>query len=353
MSDERWRWLDALRGLALGGIALVNLTWFTGYAVLDPAASAALSTASLDGVVRAAIHVLVDAKLYSLFALLFGIGYGLVHRRLGPGGWYRRMGVLLVIGALHANLMWFGDILGFYALVGIALPLTRRLSRRGLVLVALACLVAPVVLHAVMPPVERALGPSVVLDAFAQGSYGEMLVANAAFLKMRWVLALEEGRLFKIAGMVLLGIYVERRGIVARPAAHRPWLGRVALWGVAIGLPVELARAVLGPSGGLAVLMAAVGVPALAVAYAAAFALWPWRGLAPAGRMSLTFYLLQSASGIGLFYGCGLGGWGSVGPTLIVVFAGAQLWIFVRLGRWWFARFERGPVEALWRRLAR
>ncbi len=353
MSGARWVWLDALRGLALGGIALVNLTWFTGHAVLDPAASAALPTAAVDGALRTVIHVLVDAKLYSLFALLFGIGYGLVHRRLGPGAWHRRMGVLLVLGAVHATGLWFGDILGFYALVGFALPLTRRLSPRGLMVVALACLAAPVVQHGLMPPVSRGLGPSGALEAFAHGSYLEMLVANASFLEMRWILALEEGRLFKIAGMVLLGLYVERKGVVARPGAHRAWLRRAASWGFAIGLPLELVRATLELGEGPAMLMAAVGVPALASAYAAAFTLWPWRGLAPAGRMSLTFYLLQSVIGIGLFYGCGLGGWGTVGPTLIIVVAAIQLWVFVRLGRWWFARFERGPVEALWRRLAR
>jgi len=49
MSDDRWPWLDALRGLALGGIATVNLTWFSGYAVLDPTAAAAVPTAALDG----------------------------------------------------------------------------------------------------------------------------------------------------------------------------------------------------------------------------------------------------------------------------------------------------------------
>lgn len=99
--------------------------------------------------------------------------------------------------------------------------------------------------------------------------------------------------------------------------------------------------------------MAAVGVPTLASAHAAAFTLWPWRALAPVGRMSLTFYLLQSVIGSGLFYGWGLGAWGRIGPTLIVVLAGAQLWAFVGLGRWWLARFERGPVEGLWRWLAR
>ncbi|MEX1362427.1 MAG: DUF418 domain-containing protein [Nannocystaceae bacterium] len=352
MSGERWPWLDGLRGVALGGIALVNLTWFTGYAVLDEAARAALPTAALDPAVRTVIHVLVDAKLYSLFALLLGIGYGLLAPRLRPGGWHRRMGVLLMIGAAHASLLWFGDILSLYALVGSLLPLSRALRPRGLLVAALVCLGAPVVQYGIAAPAGVELGPAASLGAFGEGRYPEMLRANAAFLQMRWILAFEEGRLFKIAGMVLLGIYAVRQGLVARPRAHRSWLGCVALVGLVVGLPLELYRALAEPDGVVGVAVAALGVPALALAYAAAFAMRPCTWLAPVGRMSLTNYLMQSLLGIAVFYGCGLGAWGSVGPTLIVPLAGIQLWAQVRLSRWWLRHFERGPAEALWRRLA-
>lgn len=352
MSGERWPWLDGLRGLALGGIALVNLTWFTGYAVLDEAARAALRTAAFDPAVRTVVHVLVDAKLYSLFALLLGIGYGLLAPRLRPGGWHRRMGGLLMIGAAHASLLWFGDISSLYAVVGSLLPLSRALSTRGLLVAALVCLGAPVVQYGIAGPGGVELGPAAALGAFGEGSYLEMLRANAEFLHMRWILALQQGRLFKIAGMVLLGIYAVRQGLVARPRAHRSWLGRVALTGLVVGLPLELYRALAEPDGVVGVVLAALGVPALALAYAAAFAVRPCTWLAPAGRMSLTNYLMQSLLGIVIFYGCGLGAWGSVGPTLIVPLAGVQLWAQVGLSRWWLRQFERGPVEALWRRLA-
>lgn len=360
--SERWPWLDALRGLALAGIAFVNLTWFSGYAVLDEPARRALPTAALDPAVRTMIHVLVDAKLYSLFALLFGVGYGLLRRRLGAAGWIRRMGVLLLLGGAHANLLWFGDILGLYAVVGLALPLSDSLSRRGLVLVAITCLGMPALQHGLLAcwveagagaGAEVSLGPFAMLPAFGEGRYSDMLVANAAFLKMRWALALEEGRLFKLAGMFLLGVYAVRRGVVARPQACASWLRRVAVIGGVCGLSLELARVGLQPGTTLEIIGAALGVPMLAVAYAAAFTLRPWRWLAPAGRMSLTNYLMQSAIGVALFYGCGLGGWGRVGPTLIVPLVLVQLWVQRSLSQAWLRRFAAGPVEALWRRLAR
>ncbi len=280
-----------------------------------------------------------------------GVGFGLVYRRLGPSGWTRRMVVLLVLGGLHASLLWFGDILSLYALVGLALPLTRRLTTRGLLVVAAACLLAPLVQHQLWPPTTHALGPPGSLAAFAEGGVFDIWTANAEFLKMRWVLALEEGRLFKLAGMFVLGVYAERRGVVARPREHRRWLRRVAAVGLAIGLPVEIVRA-SSLAGSLPEVLGTVGVPALAVAYAAGLTLWPVCVTAPAGRMSLTFYLLQSVLGIGLFYGGGLVGWGRVGPAVIVLLALAQLGLCVALGRWWLRRHDRGPVEQLWRRLA-
>lgn len=357
MTRERWPWLDALRGLALAGISLVNLTWFSGYAVQEPSARQALSTAVFDPAVRAVIHVLVDAKLYSLFALLFGVGYELLHSRLGIRGWYRRMAVLLILGALHASLLWFGDILGLYAVVGMLLPLSRRLSSRGVLVVAIACLTAPVTQHVMTSSVTDSaaagLGPSGMLGAFGEGNVSQVWVANAAFLEMRWILALEEGRLFKLAGMFLLGAYAVRRGVVARPRAFRPWLRRAAVLGLAVGLPLEVVRAGLGPGTTPEVVAAALGVPALAVAYAAMLTLRPWLWFAPAGRMSLTHYLLQSVFGIAIFYGCGLGLWGRVGPVFIVLLVVVQAWVQRQISRWWLRRFGGGPVEALWRRLAR
>ena len=237
------------------------------------------------------------------------------------------------------------------------LPLSRRLSSRGVLVVAIACLTAPVIQHVVTSGVTHSaaasLGPSGMLGAFGEGDVSQVWVANAAFLEMRWILALEEGRLFKLAGMFLLGAYAVRRGVVARPRAFRPWLRRAAVLGLVVGLPLEVVRAGLGPGTTLEIVAAALGVPALAVAYAAMLTRRPWLWFAPAGRMSLTHYLLQSVLGIAIFYGCGLGLWGRVGPVFIVLLVVVQAWVQRQISRWWLRRFGVGPVEALWRRLAR
>jgi uncharacterized protein len=102
-----------------------------------------------------------------------------------------------------------------------------------------------------------------------------------------------------------------------------------------------------------------LGVAPLALAYAAGIALlwqrdWWQRRLttvAPAGRMALTHYLLQTVIAIALFYGIGFGWTGKVGPVLVVVLAVVVFGAQVQLSALWLRHFRYGPVEWLWRSL--
>ena len=131
---ERFAILDILRGLALVGIAVANFPEFALYTFLKPEAAAAMPTASVDSVVRFLQYVFVDGKFYTIFSLLFGIGFSIIManaERRGASGFrifYRRMAVLLAIGFLHLMFIWSGDILMLYALMGMLLPLFRRAS---------------------------------------------------------------------------------------------------------------------------------------------------------------------------------------------------------------------------------
>ncbi len=73
--SQRLVWLDALRGFALLGICLANFPEFSLYTFLSPGAAAAMPTADEDGVVRFLLYMLVYGKFYTLFSLLFGIGF--------------------------------------------------------------------------------------------------------------------------------------------------------------------------------------------------------------------------------------------------------------------------------------
>lgn len=149
---ERFAILDILRGLALVGIAVANFPEFALYTFLKPEAAAAMPTARVDGVVRFLQYVFVDGKFYTIFSLLFGIGFSIIManaERRGASGFrifYRRMAILLAIGFLHLMFIWSGDILMLYALMGMLLPLFRRASDRMLLSWAAALLFLPVVI---------------------------------------------------------------------------------------------------------------------------------------------------------------------------------------------------------------
>lgn len=382
---ERAQWLDALRGFALLGILLVNVAAFSGYAFLDPATKARLPWHAADPVLQFLAHALVEAKFYSLFSFLFGLGFALQMRRAEERGggfeamFRRRLGWLLAFGLVHAVFIWFGDILNFYALLGFVLLACRRLSPRALLVSALACLLAPIALYATFRSYSllAAAGPvaapeagarmRAIVDAYAHGDYGDVVHSNALIYVFAWVRRIYRFQLLRIVGMFLLGAWAGRIGLPYAREALRPLLRRVLVSGVALGLPLNLVFAAIGgddallpagPSGLLAVVSGSIGIPLLALAYAAAFALY-WRSrrgtrhwLVASGRMALSHYLAQSLVCATLFYGIGFGLFGRTGYAAGMVIALAVFALLAIACTLWLRAFAQGPMEALWRRLA-
>ena len=132
MKKERFAILDILRGFALVGIAVANFPEFALFTFLKPDAVAAMPTAGADRWVRFLQYVFVDGKFYTIFSLLFGIGFSIIisnAMRRGASGFrvfYRRMAILLGFGFVHLMFIWSGDILMLYALMGMLLPLFRN-----------------------------------------------------------------------------------------------------------------------------------------------------------------------------------------------------------------------------------
>ncbi len=137
--------LDALRGMALLGICLANYPEFSLYTFLDSSVTAAMPTAPVDTVVKYLQYIFIDGKFYTLFSILFGIGFSLMltnAREKGINGlriFYRRMAILLLIGLIHLVFLWAGDILILYAFVGFFLPLFRKLSDKNSSFPRLSC----------------------------------------------------------------------------------------------------------------------------------------------------------------------------------------------------------------------
>lgn len=374
--DNRIEMLDALRGFALLGILLANILLWSGWDFMSPAERIALA-----GPVQTQITVffhalLIDGKFYTLFSLLFGIGLHLQIERLDARGadgtriFRRRMLVLLAIGLVHLVLVWEGDILTLYALIGLLLPMFRNWSDEALLKAALALIALPLV----MVPLLAALGWQPGAPFFALGDgLGRQLGIEGSELSwlqrsdpaslLIWNLdgwlyriggLLESWRIPKVLGIMLLGMVIGRRVANNTLASDRRTLWRVMIGGLIVGLPFSIAYAVAGDMRQDS-LPSLVGTVPMALAYAAAFLLaWPrmnsvLRLFAPPGRMALSNYLMHSLCGIFIFYGVGLGLIGRVPPAgiyaiALLIFAGQMA-----LSPRWLSRFGRGPMERLWR----
>jgi uncharacterized protein len=381
---ERIHLLDVLRGFALGGILLANIQVLSGM-IFQPGGTPEWT--ETDRLAVFLVHVLIDEKFYSIFSLLFGIGFSILMGRTADRGaafaplFRRRLTILLGIGLVHALLIWPGDILVLYAVLGFVLLLFRNCSPRTILAWSAAILVSPVLVYlgflAVGIPDYLAAPPRVgggssvvelIYHAFRSGGYDEVLRANVFMFAGNWIRYFVQIRIPKVLGMFLLGVWLDRRGVFRDVERHKGLLRATALAGLVIGLPGNIAVATLAERGVflpasrlglLQISMAVVAVPALALGYASTLALL-WRGtagraltslLAPAGRMALTTYLTQSVAGIAVFYGLGLGLYGRLEPLEIYGIALAIFAAQLVVSRIWMSVFAYGPVEWLWRRL--
>ena len=371
--------LDGLRGLALLGILTANLWSFSGYSFLTSLQRQQLPTYELDRWVYAGLRVLIDSKFSTIFSLLFGVGFALQIGRWGPGrgfGRYyaRRMVLLLAIACLHAYALWSGDILRYYALAGLVLLLVRHWSDRALLLTGclLVAVVTPVVFllnEWLISPTADGLTGEKILSIFAQGTFQEVLQMNWRIDDVRNFWQGSPLVIVTTTGKVMLGYWMGRIGVFTRPTAHRALLKRWFWWGLGLGIPssvvfwaVRSGALVLTPSLAGLLFVVAGGMVLQSLFYISAFvqAFGSTRGaallrpLVPVGRMALTNYLLQTFTGLFLFYGCWPGPhlMGQVGAANLLLLGITVYALQVVFSHWWLATHEMGPIEWLWRRLS-
>ena len=373
---KRYVVLDALRGFAILGICLANFPEFSLWTFAD-----ASTYSGLDRVVQGVLTFFVDGKFYTLFSILFGMGFSIQLENAGQHTrtFYRRMIVLFLLGLLHLLFLWSGDILMLYAAMGMLLPLFRKLTTRGILLAAGILLVLPVLSDALLgsrlsDPVEaaqwRICGIYGITEAnFATwladaGSYREMFqfLLQGAVERM-WEFV-SSHRYFKVLGLFLIGYAAGREKIYADIAAHAGLLKRLLAYGLALGVNVGALytwSTLAGHPGGRVVhsLFYLFSVYPMGLAYAAAFLLLfnrtpqgrIWPVFAAPGRMACTNYLFQSVFGILIFYGVGFGLGGRLDLLQTELVALGVYAFQVGFSTLWMRRFRFGPVEWIWRML--
>ena len=375
---ERHQILDVLRGLALMGIALANFPEFALWTFLGGEEQAAMATAGVDRVVRYWQYVLVDGKFYTIFSLLFGIGFSLILARHGRRLFLRRMLMLVLIGFLHLMFVWSGDILLLYAVGGLLLTLFVGFNDKMLLTLAVGLIVLPVGFDALTEfcgvdfagpfydqwwQVATAQGiteanfATWLRDADSYGQVFAFLLQGACERLWEFV---EGHRLPKVLGLFILGYLIGKRRLYAR-LAELP-LRSVCWWTLVVGLPTSLAYAWSATQGhpwGLTAhaILYAVSVIPLAAAYATGLCLlylrgrdWPvWRWIAAPGRMALSNYISQSLIGIVLFYGIGFGLGTTFGLAAVELTALGVFLLQMLCSRLWLRWFRFGPLEWVWR----
>jgi len=375
--------LDALRGIALLGILLVNIFSFA-----QPHYSSPNAYGDLHGVNFAVwlfSHTFAYLKFLSIFSMLFGAGVYLFTSRIeGVGrqsGWlhYRRMLVLIMFGLLHAYFLWFGDILVHYGICGLLLYPFRQCPPRRLILIGTVILLIPILAGVfyirTMGPndfqeFEKDLHPtpSAVasdLATFRGGWLGQLSTrANEAFEFETTVFGWEY--FWRELGLMLIGMALFKLGVFSAALTRAVYL-RMIIAAILFGIPltwygvyanykvgwqsmsiyfrgelVDYVASLFVAFGWVGAIMLASKSPALRLLT------YPLKAV---GRAAFSNYILQTLICTTLFYGHGFGLYGHisrVGQFGIVLVIWALQLIASTL---WFRFFRMGPIESLWRSL--
>jgi uncharacterized protein len=392
-AGERIEAMDVLRGFALLGILLMNIEAIAG-PLFAGMTGTDLRLQGADRTVDALIYILVQGKFYTLFSLLFGMGFAVMMARAQQAGrpfaslYLRRTAGLLAIGLVHATLIWAGDVLVSYALMSLPLLLLfRGASQRSLPWWAMALYLVPVGLMgllgllsaaaqfdpsaaaAMQQALERQGAETLATIEAQRQAYGAGSFADATLQRVRDTGSMMGFLLifgFHVLGMFVLGSWFVRSGAIARPAGFPGLYAKLRWVALPVGLATMLASWAIEPEMAhdrmdlrmsIAFGLHAIGSLLMCLGYLA----WVVRGLqspawrrpltllAPAGRMALTNYLLQSLVCTLVFYAYGLDYFERMPrawqPVFVVVLFASQ----VAFSHWWLSRHSHGPMERLWR----
>lgn len=370
-------------------IAVANTPWYlygqaTGLTSIHP------STGSgLDRFIQAVLIVAVDARIYPMFAFLFGYGIVQLYRRQIEAGvadpdarrlLRRRHLWMLVFGFVHAGLLWMGDIVGAYGLVGLVVVALFFRRRDKTLIVWASVLTGLLVLFTLLGLISLPFIPAEEAESFnfletIAGVNAESNYLTSALLRVIFwpVLALMQGLISMVVPvMLLLAFWAARRGILEKPGEHLPLLRRTAVIGLGIAIAGGVPHAmyhlgalevgdhiswIFSATQPLTGLFGGLG-------YVALFALIAHRiqerqgahslpvvAIGAVGKRSLSSYLGQSVLFAPLLaaWGLGLGGHLNSATTAAIAIGG---WLVLAVGAYLSERRGiRGPAEKLLRRL--
>ncbi len=410
-STERIEIIDLLRGCAILGILVINIM---GYSMPEKAMEIPNAGGGHTGVnliVWSIGNLFFLQKFLSLFSMLFGAGMILMWRRIESSGrqfspiYYRRLGWLLLFGIVHAYFLWWGDILFYYAVCGLAVYPLRKLSARTLIVSGFLVYMVTSLFYigigfgigylkgeAETAALAQEEGKELTSDQEGSLSLWETLSKEIAptpeaiakeievyqsgywsiFAKRFLNVLLMQTIGFviyifwHILGMMMIGMGLFKTGFLTGLKSKKFYLATMVI-GYVVGfslsgyyvdqyinsgfaLDVLFGDTVI--TNRLAVIATLAGHVSLIILFYKSN-LWSWlrQSLIAVGRMALTNYLTHTVVFIFIFYGFGLGLFGTVDRLGQIWFVFGMWGLQLVISPLWMKRFRFGPVEWLWRTL--
>jgi uncharacterized protein len=384
--NQRIEILDVLRGFALLGIIFNNILYFSGYSFMPFDELRQLTNFQLDEKIYYFLDIVITSKFYTLFSILFAVGFFLQFNRNKNSNidflkiYRRRLLILLLIGLLH-SLIWFGDILFMYALMGFILILFRNIRIKYLLWWSIFFLIFPVIIDIAILPFFHATGntgveyhtavahtnypdmtATAVFETFRYGTVKEIFFLNIHNLMWKWLSYIPSGRLFITLGIFLLGYYLGAIGFFREKTKSKILLISTFIIGLLAtisskildGNPFQfpptlpnIIYKILVITGHI--LMCIFYITSIFMIIQTPVGKRTLKYLKPVGRMALTNYISQTVLLVIIFYNFGFNLFGRTGLITICGIAILVLVFQIIVSNIWLKYFQFGPLEWIWR----
>ncbi|MDF1573840.1 MAG: DUF418 domain-containing protein [Bacteroidales bacterium] len=380
--------IDMLRGIAVLGILIMNIQHFSmpAAAYINPTAFGDLRGMNLW--IWILSHMLASGKFLSIFSMLFGAGILLFTGRAELKGFssaelhYRRMGWLLLFGMMHSYLLWSGDILVSYSLCGMLVFLFRNKAASTLLYLAFAFFLVPMLLDLFFVWSLPYWPPEVLRSTMDKWSPGtEVLNHHLEVYRSAWLKQMElrvPGSIFmqtgyflmrpfwRITGLMLLGMSLFKWEVLTRGRSSG-FYKKMIIYGLLTGYLLTGLGVYLNFRKHWAMEFSMfpgaqfnyMGSVAVALGYVGVVMLFSKSGgfrkikeaISAVGRMAFSNYILMTLICTLLFYGYGLGLYGSVERKYQILIVLAIWSLVLIISPLWLKYFRFGPLELIWRRL--
>ena len=385
---QRIEILDILRGFALLGIIFNNMQYLSGYAFTPFATLKEMMNFQLNEDVYHLLDIIITAKFYTLFSFLFATGFYIQLSRHEEDSsdflrtYRRRLFILLLIGTVH-SLIWFGDILFSYSILGFILILFRKVKSKNLLRWSIFILLLPFLIDLVLLPFFQThanighnnsipivhvsypdMTPETVINTYKNGSMADIFLLNFHNLIWKYLGYFPSGQYFTLFGIFLLGYYLASVGFF-KEKSKSTLLLIISLF---VGILATFSARMLDGSlyqwpptlsniffkfllltGQIFLCIFYITIIYKTVQTSIGNRILKY--LIPMGRMALSNYLFQTIIMIAIFYNFGFNLFGKIGLITVTGIAIFILILQIIFSNIWLRYFKFGPFEWLWRSL--